>query len=142
MSSAVASASRLKPEIRLAQAVSEFEAALSDEQKATFRSYRSQSQASPPDAGDFMRLTAEIDRLATGKARGGRCFGPRLSNILQSVQQFAACGDIAIGSTQNPIACSVWSLVRMTLLVSILTRYLFPRLTSPAVGGELLYLLR
>ena len=37
MSAAVANASRLKPEIRLAQAVSQFEADLSSEQKATVR---------------------------------------------------------------------------------------------------------
>jgi hypothetical protein len=37
MSGALANASRLKPEIRLAQAVSQFEADLSSEQKATFR---------------------------------------------------------------------------------------------------------
>lgn len=131
MSSILTSVSRLKPELRLAQAVSEFEAALSDEQKAIFRSYRSQSQASLPDVGHFMRLTAEIDRLAAGKVRGGRCFGPRLSNILQCIQQFAACGDVTIGGTQNLIAGSVWSLVRITLLVSILTRYLLSRLTCP-----------
>lgn len=142
MSSALASASRLAPEIRLAQAVSEFKAALSDEQKATYRSYTSQLQASLIDAGDCMRLTAEIDRLTAGKVRGRRCFGTRFSNILQSLQQFAACGDVAIGCTQNPIACSIWSLVRITLLVSIPARCLFSQLTSPAAGSELLYLLR
>ncbi|KAJ3571535.1 hypothetical protein NPX13_g5341 [Xylaria arbuscula] len=129
MSSVITNLSRLKPELRLAQAVSEFEAALSDQQKATFRSYRSQSQASPPDAGHFMRLTAEIDRLSAGKTRGGRCFGPRLSNILQSTQQFAACGDVAIGGTQNVIAGSVWSLVRITLLVMNFSVY-FDKLST------------
>lgn len=120
-SASLQSAPQLKPEIRLMAAVSEFEAALSDEQKQTFRFYKSQSQASPPDIGDVMRLTAEIDRGTAQKMRGGRCFGPRLSNFLQSVQQFAALGDDALGSTQNSIACSVWSLVRITMLVRILT---------------------
>lgn len=63
-----------------------------------------------------MRLTAEIDRSASRKGR--RCFGPRLTNVLQAVQQFASIGDIIIGDSQNLIACGVWSLVRMTLLVS------------------------
>ncbi|KAK3940766.1 hypothetical protein QBC46DRAFT_341278 [Diplogelasinospora grovesii] len=116
MSSALANAAPLKAEIRLAQAVSLFEADLSTEQKTTFRSYRSQSCKSPPDTHDVMRLTAEIDRYASGKLGGGRCFGPRLTNVLQSVQQFAALGDIIIGGSQNIIACGVWSLVRMTLL--------------------------
>jgi ankyrin repeat domain-containing protein 50 len=39
MSSVLANASRLKPEIRLAQAVSQFEADLSNEQKTSFRTY-------------------------------------------------------------------------------------------------------
>ncbi|KAH8881558.1 hypothetical protein GQ53DRAFT_667454, partial [Thozetella sp. PMI_491] len=58
-----------------------------------------------------MRLTAEIDRRAAGQASLGRCFGPRLSNILQAVQQFAALGDIVVGGSQNLIACGVWSLL-------------------------------
>ncbi|EJT73989.1 hypothetical protein GGTG_07839 [Gaeumannomyces tritici R3-111a-1] len=117
MSSALMKAGTLKPEIRLAQKVSEFEAALSDERKATFRSYRSQARASPPDAGDIMRLTAEVDRRAAGRGYRGRCFGPRFSNILQTTQQFAALGDVVVGGSQNIIACGIWSLVRMTLLV-------------------------
>jgi ankyrin repeat domain-containing protein 50 len=120
MSVMLANASRLKSEIRLAQAVSQFEADLSSEQKATFCTYRSQSLYTPPDSSDVMRLTAEIDRRASGKV-GGRCFGPRLTNFLQSVQQFAALGDIIVGGSQNIIACGVWSLLRMSLLVSVLT---------------------
>lgn len=120
MSVVLATASRLKPEIRLGQAISEFEADLSDEQKTSFRTYRSQSLNSPPDLSDVMRLTAEIDRQASGKV-GGRCFGPRFTNFLQIVQQFAALGDVVVGGSQNMIACGVWSLVRMSLLVSVLT---------------------
>ncbi|KAI9854299.1 MAG: hypothetical protein M1813_001292, partial [Trichoglossum hirsutum] len=116
MSTLLANISRLKPEIRLAQAVSQFEADLSSEQKATFRTYRSQSRDSPPDPSDVMGLTAEIDRQASGKVGGRRCFGPRFTNFLQAVQQFAALGDIIVGGSQNIIACGVWSLVRMSLL--------------------------
>ncbi|KAH0551075.1 hypothetical protein GP486_007577, partial [Trichoglossum hirsutum] len=112
----LANTSRLKPEIRLAQAVSQFEADLSSEQKSTFRTYRSQYRDSPPDPSDVMRLTAEIDRQASGKVGGRRCFGTRLTNFLQAVQQFAALGDIIAGGSQNIIACGVWSLVRMSLL--------------------------
>ncbi|KAI1165995.1 hypothetical protein F5B18DRAFT_116374 [Nemania serpens] len=115
MSGPLASASRLKPEIRLAQAVSLFEADLSNEQKTTFHSYRSQSLGSSPDPSDVMRLTAEIDRRASAKFRN-RCFGPRLTNFLQVVQQFAALGDVVVGGSQNIIAAGVWSLVRMSLL--------------------------
>ena len=118
MSYVLANASWLKPEIRLAQAISQFEADLSSEQKTSFRSYRSQTCESPPDARDVMRLTAEIDRHASGTVSGGRCFGPRLTNFLQAVQQFAALGDVIGGGSQHLIACGIWSLVRMSLLVS------------------------
>jgi len=104
---AIISASPFKPGIRLAQAVSEFEADLSTEQKALFRSYRSQSSRSPPDTRDVMRLTAEIDLRSAGKVGGGRCFGPRMTNVLAAVQQFASLGDIIVGGSQNLIACGV-----------------------------------
>jgi len=119
MSIALENFPRLKPEIRLAQAVSQFEGVLSNEQKTTFRAYRSRLLYSSPDPSDVMRLTAEIDHLASGKV-GGRCFGPRFTNFLQAVQQFAALGDVVGGGAQNIIACGVWSLVRMSLLVSVL----------------------
>ena len=115
----VATVSKLKPEIRLAQAVSQFEATLSNDQKAAFRSHKSQLKSSPPGPGDVMRLTSEIDKTC-GVAAGKRCFGPRLTNFLHAVQQFAALGDIVVGGSQNIVACSVWALVRMSLLVGIL----------------------
>ena len=84
MSGILTTVSRLKPEIRLSQAVSEFEADLSNEQKTSFRTYKFQSLNSPPDLSDVMRLTAEIDRRASRKV-GSRCFGPRFTNFLQIV---------------------------------------------------------
>ena len=45
----------LKPEIQFVQALSEYEAILTDDQKTTFRMYHRQQ---PPDATDVMRLTA------------------------------------------------------------------------------------
>ncbi|KFY79296.1 hypothetical protein V499_01712 [Pseudogymnoascus sp. VKM F-103] len=111
MSIILSNASRLKPELRLAQAVSQFEADLSSEQKVAFRNYRSQWQNSPPGPSDVMRLTAEVDYCASNKSGRGRCFGPRMTNFLQAVQQFAALGDIILGGSQNIIACSVWSLL-------------------------------
>jgi hypothetical protein len=118
MSSALVKASPLKAEIRLAQAVSEFEAELSNEQKATFRTLKSHSLSATPSPSDVMRLTAEVDRRISKKF-DGRCFGPRFTNFLQGVQQFAALGDVVVGCSQNLIACGVWSLVRMSFLVSI-----------------------
>lgn len=42
-----------------------------------------------------------------------------MTSFLQSVQQFAGLGDILVGGSQNLIACGVWTLVRMSLLVSV-----------------------
>ncbi len=53
-SALLARAAPLKPEIRLAQAVSQFEADLSPEQKAAFNSDKHQSCISPPDISDVM----------------------------------------------------------------------------------------
>ncbi|KUJ08906.1 uncharacterized protein LY89DRAFT_328989 [Mollisia scopiformis] len=130
MSALVANASPLKAEIRLAQAVSEFEADLSSDQKAMFRSYKAQTCSSPPTPDDVMLLTALIDRRASGKVVGGRCFGPRFCNVLQAVQQFAALGDILIGGSQNLIACGVWSLVRMTLLMFVTSNSYLEKLSQ------------
>ncbi|KAH7463982.1 hypothetical protein FOMA001_g17856 [Fusarium oxysporum f. sp. matthiolae] len=101
----------LKPEIRLAKAIVQFEMDLSDEQKAAFDSNKRQSCHSPPNIHDVMRLTAEIDRHVAGNVGGGRCFGTRFVNVLEAVQQFAALGDIVVGGSQNMIACGVWSLM-------------------------------
>ncbi|EUC45810.1 hypothetical protein COCMIDRAFT_94583, partial [Bipolaris oryzae ATCC 44560] len=115
MSSALAKASPLRPEIRLAQAVSEFEADLSHEQKSTFQTIRSQSLLTIPSLREVMQLTAEVDRH-TSKKFSNACFGPRFTNFLHGVQQFATLGDIMVGGSQNLLACGVWSLVRMSLL--------------------------
>ena len=116
MSSILSIAGHLKPEIRLAQAVSQFEASLSGNQKVQFRNQRTQSLQSSPSTQDVMRITAEID---VSQKAGGRCFGPRFTKFLHGVQQFAALGDVVVGSSQNVVACGVWSVVRMCLLVSL-----------------------
>jgi hypothetical protein len=115
MSLIIPTVARLKPEIRLAEAISQFEASLSAAQKATFRTDRSKALHSPPQPGNVMRLTADIDRSQRAVSR---CYGPRFTNFLHRVKQFAALGDVIIGGSQNIIACVVWSLVRMSLLVS------------------------
>lgn len=117
MSQAVAAPTRLKPEIRLAQAISMFEADLPDNQKLSFQNDKAQARRTPPNPQDVLRLTAEIDQMASLSKR--RCFGTRMMNIFESVQQFAALGDIIIGGSQNLIACGVWTVVRSSLLVSI-----------------------
>ncbi|KAF2008618.1 hypothetical protein BU24DRAFT_360102, partial [Aaosphaeria arxii CBS 175.79] len=115
MSRAFIQASALKPDIRLAQAVSEFQADLSSEEKAKFQSQRSQFAAASPVLDDVMRVTAEVNRQ-TSRKLGGQCFGTRFTNFMHLVQQFAAIGDVVVGGSQNLIACGVWALVRMSIL--------------------------
>jgi ankyrin repeat domain-containing protein 50 len=111
MSKALAGASVLKPEIRLTQAVSQFIADLSSEQNAAFRANKSQFEKSPPDQCDVMRLVAEINRASFVKS-GRSGFGPRTTNFLYSVQQFAAIGDVLVGGSQNIFACGIVSKAR------------------------------
>ncbi|KAL9564618.1 hypothetical protein ACKAV7_011070 [Fusarium commune] len=123
--------SRLKPEIRLAQVVSEFEASLTSEQKVAFRASRSSAVQTAPNMSDVMRLTAEIDLKATSKHGRGRCFGPRMTNLLQAIQQFAALGDVVVGGSQNLIACGVWAAARMTVhSISWTRKSAFSRLST------------
>lgn len=117
MSKALSSAGSLKPDIRLAQALSVFEASLSPDDKARLRSSKLQLQNTRFTDDDVMRLTAEVEDQARRHLGSGRCFGPRFSSMLHAVQQFVALGDILIGGSQNLIACGVWSVVRITLLV-------------------------
>ncbi|OAK98633.1 hypothetical protein IQ06DRAFT_278045, partial [Phaeosphaeriaceae sp. SRC1lsM3a] len=110
----VSNAARLKPELRLAEAISRFEAHLSTNEKAAFRTQRAKALHSAPGIDDVMRFTAQIDSCIIGK--GNRCFGPRFTNILSTVQQFAALGDVVVGGSQNIVACGVWALVRMSIM--------------------------
>lgn len=105
MALALSNAAQLKPEIRLALAVSEHEAVLDDDQKAKYRTYRKQS---PPDITDVMRLTAEIDRDESRSRRSRPCVGTRLTNVLQAVQQFSAVVDVIVGGSQSLTASAIW----------------------------------
>lgn len=117
MALALSNAGRLTADIRLAQAVSNYEASLNDAQKAEFRTLRYKTRMTAPGADDVMKLTAEMDRQAGHKIGAWRCFGPRFTNVLHTVQQYAALGDIVIGGSQNLVACGVWCVVRTSLLV-------------------------
>ena len=114
----LSSIGRLKPEVELGQAISEFEEVLGSEDRLAFRAHRESSSRLPPSVRDVMSLTAQIDQKARREGAGAhRCFGPRFTSFLESVQQYAAVGDVLVGGSQNLIACGVWALVRMTLLV-------------------------
>ncbi|KAL4861282.1 hypothetical protein BDV12DRAFT_204167 [Aspergillus spectabilis] len=67
MSTAVTKVARLKAEIYLGQAISEFQACLSPSQKVIF--HAQQAASTPPGIRDIMQLTAEIN-LSTGPGGG------------------------------------------------------------------------
>ncbi|OAP57751.1 hypothetical protein AYL99_08489 [Fonsecaea erecta] len=115
MALVVQAAGPLKPNIRLAQALSEFEAILNDDDKKLFRTWR---EGRPPAVSDVMKLTAEIDRH-NGRSMKRRCYGPRLTSILGAVQQFSSAVDVIIGGTQSTIATSIWGVLRMTLQTTV-----------------------
>jgi ankyrin repeat domain-containing protein 50 len=119
MAVALRNAATLKPEIRLAQALSEYEAILTDDQKAKLRTYHGQQ---PPGATDVMRLTAEIDRENSNR-KGRRCVGPRLTNVLQAVQQFSTIVDTIVGGSQSQIASAIWGVLKMSIQVTPLQHF-------------------
>ena len=99
MALASRAAAPLKPEIRLAQALSEYEATLSDGERTVFRKLRS---GAPPTVSDVIKLTAEIDRK--NSCRRSCYFRPRFTNILEALQQFSTIVDTIIGGSQSLIA--------------------------------------
>ncbi|RHZ55582.1 hypothetical protein CDV55_102429 [Aspergillus turcosus] len=107
MEGPIANVSKLKPEIRLVQALADFKAVLSADRRPRFDESIVSFQDRPPDANDVNRLAAEINRDIQKTTR--RCYGPRFVRVLQAVQQYASMGDIFIGGSQNLIASGVWA---------------------------------
>jgi hypothetical protein len=113
MSTALQKAAPLKPEVRLGQAIRDYENILSEMDKSRFQVLRYDEL---PTATDVIKLTAEIDIENSRRRR--RCVGPRLTSILQAVQQFSTIPDTIISSSQSPIAGAVWAVAKMTLLMA------------------------
>ena len=111
MALAVAKAARLKPNIRLAQVLKEYEASLTGEQKDEYL------QTGPPSANAVITLTCDIDRR--NEKRKTRRYGARLTTFLNSVKGFTAIVDVVVGSVGNPIAGAVWGAVKIAMQVSL-----------------------
>ena len=106
----------LSLELKLIQAVSKYEAILDSDQKTKLRTYRG---TSPPTVDDVMRFTAEIDSDAARTRRSRQGVGPRLTNVAESVQQFASAMDVIVGGSQSVTACAIWGVLKMSLLVML-----------------------
>jgi ankyrin repeat domain-containing protein 50 len=117
MSTTVANAAERSLETRLAQALSDFEAGLSDEQRKLLQSYRSQWQQPAPTHEDVMRLIAEIDRQSL-KRGCRRCFGPHMASFLLAIQEMVALEEVIIGERHKSAVRSIWPMVQFSMLVS------------------------
>lgn len=110
MALATAKAAPLRPEIKLSQALRDYEAILSAEQRQSFK-------GSPPDAAAVMALTCEIDRRNAG--RSSRRCGARLTSFLNSVKGFTTIVDLITSSSGNAIAGAVWGSVKIAVQVGV-----------------------
>ncbi|KAK3693436.1 hypothetical protein B0T22DRAFT_487138 [Podospora appendiculata] len=104
-SNALAAPGRLSPELRLAQAISEFAQGLDDASKQKFRQLQVQLANSAPTLEDVIKLTEQLNREGQKKHAPWRpATGIRMGGFLRRIQQFAAFGDTVIGGGQNLIA--------------------------------------
>lgn len=110
MALAMSKAAPLRPDVKLSQALKDYEAVLTEDQK------RSLHNPSPLASNDVMALTFEINRQ--NASRRSRRWGSRLTTFLASVKGFTAVVDLIIGNTGNPIAGAVWGAVKMAIQVS------------------------
>ena len=109
MALALANAAPLRPDIKLAQALKEYEAALSDDLRTEFK------DVVAPDSTAVIALTSDLDRRSA--VHRTRRYGARLTNFLNSVKGFASIGDLVIASSGNPIAAAVWGAVKISVQV-------------------------
>ncbi|KAK1463181.1 NACHT domain-containing protein [Colletotrichum melonis] len=119
ISTAVAAVGKLKPEIRLAQTISEFSVSLKRHQDDFHIRFKNLQTRSPPTAMEVLQLTEEINRDGAHRHRSWRPNATRLVTVLERIRQFAPIGDVLVGGAQNLLASGVWATVRMTLEISL-----------------------
>lgn len=108
MALAFTNAAPLKPDVKLNQALVDYEKVLFDNERAQLRA------EGAPDTMAAIAFTAVIDKECTKGRR--RCMGPRLITFLESVQQFSRVIDTFV--TSHPeFAALVWGGVKLTLRV-------------------------
>lgn len=98
----------LEPEIKLAQALADYESILSDDDRKQLHNQGT------PDIMAAMNFTTVIDRECNERRR--RCMGTRLMPFLESIQQFSQIIDTFV-SSHPEVAALVWGGVKLTLRV-------------------------
>ncbi|KAF6828312.1 NACHT domain-containing protein [Colletotrichum plurivorum] len=118
LSTALSNVGKLSPQIRLAQAISEFGALFADDaaKHAQFKNLRNKS---PPTGGEVVQLTEEINNDGSRRHKSWKPFATRLILVLERVQQFAPVGDVLTGGAQSMLASGVWASIRMALEISL-----------------------
>ena len=111
MALVLTNAAPLKPEIKLTQALHDYEKILSDEDRSQLHSQ------GLPDATAAINLTTLIDRKCS--SRRSQCMGPRLITFLESIQQVSQVVDVFV-SSHPEVAALVWGGVKLALLVILL----------------------
>ncbi|ROV98758.1 hypothetical protein VMCG_06727 [Cytospora schulzeri] len=98
---------RLKPQVRLGVAISEFAQALDEDRKSDFRQMQNAS-GNQLLASDVIKVTEEINKDGGRRHAAWRSYGTRVHGFLSRLQMFANVGDVMIGGSQNLIATGVW----------------------------------
>lgn len=109
MAVALSNASPLKPHVKLAQALDDYEKILSNDERLQLHTQGA------PDATAAINFTTVIDRECNNRRR--QCMGPRLITFLESVQQFSGVVDTFV-SSHPEFAALVWGGVKLALLVT------------------------
>ena len=95
-------------------ALSEFGSVLTDDERKQLQQIKG-----VPDASAALVFTARLD--SSNSTRRGKSIGARAYSMLQSIQQFSTIVDTFVSA--NPgIAALVWGSVKLTILVSNLSR--------------------
>ncbi|KAK5994856.1 hypothetical protein PT974_03242 [Cladobotryum mycophilum] len=107
----------LHSEDRLALTISVFEVDLSSEQQVQYETYRELPLMHPLTTGNVVGLTTQIDNQAPRNRDGSwRAMGLRFTRILETVQHHTNLGEGILGKSLYYLACSVWAVLKTTLL--------------------------
>ncbi|KAM7219501.1 hypothetical protein V8F06_005056 [Rhypophila decipiens] len=131
MSTALSTAAKLKPEIRLAQALSEFCACLGEHRAREFKGQRTKS---PPTPQDVIALTEEINRDGSRNHKAWMPYATRMAMFLDKIQTLSRLGDFMVASSQNLLASGIWATIKITLGIAVGSLSFFKKISELFLG--------